>query len=268
MTPSTRPRPDLGLRDLLTHRELLWTLVERQLRLRSKRSVMGILWPLLSPFFLLALYSFVFASVFDVPVEDYGVYLFAGLLPWTFLVQTINDSLQSISLEPDLVRRAPFPYQFLPLSRVVVMVLPFLVLLAGFVVYAATVGDRPFEPLLVPALVLPVLSLVLLGATLAMLLALIDVFSRDLRHLLNNLLTVWFFLVPIVYHRRMVSERVRWFTAADPMAWIVAQFRDVLYDGRIDRPAVHLLTLVGCSLLFLVGLAVFRRLARDLAKEV
>jgi len=101
-----------------------------------------------------------------------------------------------------------------------------------------------------------------------MLLALIDVFSRDLRHLLNNLLTVWFFLVPIVYHRRMVSERVRWFTAADPMAWIVAQFRDVLYDGRIDRPAVHLLTLVGCSLLFLVGLAVFRRLARDLAKEV
>ena len=55
---------------------------------------------------------------------------------------------------------------------------------------------------------------------------------------------------------------------ADPMAWIVAQFRDILYGGRIDRPAVHVLTLVGCGLVFLVGLAVFRRLARDLAKEV
>ena len=80
--------------------------------------------------------------MFDVPVEDYGAYLFAGLLPWTFLVQTIHDGLQSISLEPDLVRRAPFPYVFLPLSRVVVMVLPFLVLLVGFVLYSATVGDR------------------------------------------------------------------------------------------------------------------------------
>ena len=108
MTTSTRRVPGRPARPV-THRELLWTLVERQLRLRSKRSIMGILWPLLSPFFLLALYTFVLASVFDVPVEDYGVYLFAGLLPWTFLVQTINDSLQSISLEPDLVRRAPFP---------------------------------------------------------------------------------------------------------------------------------------------------------------
>ncbi len=111
---ATHRGPGPGLRELGTHRELLWTLVERQIRLRSKRSIMGVLWPLLSPFFLLALYTFVFASVFEVPVEDYGLYLFAGLLPWTFLVQTVNDSLQSISFEPDLVRRAPFPHQLLP----------------------------------------------------------------------------------------------------------------------------------------------------------
>ena len=70
-----------------------------------------------------------------------------------------------------------------------------------------------------------------------MLLALIDVFNRDLRYLLNNLLTVWFFLVPIVYHRRMVERPAPLVTAVDPMRWIVDQFRDVLYDGRIDRPA-------------------------------
>ncbi len=111
-------------------------------------------------------------------------------------------------------------------------------------------------------------SLVLLVATLAMLLALVDVFSRDLRHLLNNLLTVWFFLVPIVYHRRMVSDRVRWFTAVDPMRWIVDQFRDVLYDGQVDRPWAHVLTLVVCAAIFVGGLALFRRLAVDLAKDV
>ena len=259
---------DLGLGDFVRRRELFTTLVERQLRIRSKRSVMGLLWPVLSPLFLLVLYSFVFGAVFDVPIADYGVYLFAGLLPWTFLVQAVNESLQSISFEPDLVRRAPLPHQFLPLARVAVMFLPFLALLIAFVVYVALVSDRPFDPALLPALVLPVTSVTLLVGAVAMLLALLDVFSRDLRYMLNNLLTVWFFLVPIVYHRRMVSDSVEVVTWIDPMRPIVDQFRDVLYEGRIDHWWAHLATLGACTALFLVGLAVFRRLAVDLAKDV
>ena len=96
---------------------------------------------------LLALYAFVFGRVFDVAVADYPAYLFAGLLPWTFLVQSVHDGLQSISFEPELVRRAPFPYVFLPLARVVVMAGPFLLLLLGFVVWrgplsASSTGPR------------------------------------------------------------------------------------------------------------------------------
>jgi ABC-2 type transport system permease protein len=258
----------LGLGELVRRRELFATLVERQLRIRSKRSVMGLLWPLLSPLFLLALYSFVFSGVFDVPIEDYGVYLFAGLLPWTFLVQAVNESLQSISFEPDLVRRAPLPHHLLPLSRVAVMALPFLVLLVAFVAYVAAFSDRPFDVALLPVLVLPVASLTFLVATVAMLLALLDVFSRDLRYMLNNLLTVWFFLVPIVYHRRMVSDEVELLTRIDPMRPIVDQFRDVLYDGQVDHLWAHGVTLAGCTVLFLAGLALFRRLSVDLAKDV
>jgi ABC-2 type transport system permease protein len=258
----------LGLGDFVRRRELFTTLVERQLRIRSKRSVMGLLWPVLSPLFLLALYSFVFGAVFDVPIADYGVYLFAGLLPWTFLVQAVNESLQSISFEPDLVRRAPLPHHFLPLARVAVMFLPFLALLVAFVVYVAAFSDRPFDAALLPALVVPVASLTLLVGTVAMLLALLDVFSRDLRYMLNNLLTVWFFLVPIVYHRRMVSDEVEVLTRIDPMRPIVDQFRDVLYEGEIDQWWAHGLTLAACAAMFLVGLGVFRRLAQDLAKDV
>jgi ABC-2 type transport system permease protein len=268
VTAVTQARTGLGLGEFVQRRELLGTLVERQLRLRAKRSMIGVVWPLLSPLFLLALYSFVFSSVFDVPVEEYGVYLFAGLLPWTFLVQTANDSLQSISFEPDLVRRAPMPYHFLPLARVVVMAIPFLVLLGGLIVYVALASDAPFDPALLPWLVLPVSSVILLVATVAMLLALIDVFNRDLRFVLNNLLTVWFYLVPIVYHRRMVSDEVQRITAIDPMHWIVEQFRDVLYDGHVDDPLLPLLTLLASAAVFLGGLWLFRRWAVDLAKDV
>ena len=238
------------------------------MRLRLKRSFMGVLWPLLAPLFLYALYRFVFGSIFPAPVDDYGVYLFAGLLPWTFLLQTVHDALQSISFELDLVRRAPFPHHLLPLSRVVVMSMPFLGLLGVFVVYLAAFAERGLDVALLPALALPVASLLLLVAAASMLLALVDVFNRDLRYLLHNLFTVWFFLVPIVYHQRMVSDRVRTVTAIDPMRWIIEQFRDVLYHGRIDDITEPLLTLAACGALFLAALAVFTRLSVDLAKEV
>lgn len=250
--------------------ELLATLVERQLRLRSKRSVLGVLWPLAAPLFLLALYRFVFGSVFDVPVEHYGVYLFAGLLPWTFLVQASHDALQSISFEPDLVRRAPMPYHYLPLARVAVMAIPFLVLLVAFSAYAVVLADGvPARAALLPVLVVPVVSTVLLVATVAVLLALLDVFTRDLRYVLHNLLTVWFFLVPIVYRRDMVGDGwVRTVTALDPMRSIIEQFRDVLHQGRVGDPAVYAVTLAACAGLFAGALALFRRLSVDLAKDV
>jgi ABC-type polysaccharide/polyol phosphate export permease len=151
---------------------------------------------------------------------------------------------------------------------VIVMAIPFLVLLACFVVYVFTVGDVPVRLALLPVLVVPVLSTVLLVATIATLLALLDVFSRDLRYVLHNLLTVWFFLVPIVYHRRMASDAVRTATTLDPMRWIVEQFRDVLYEGRVDDPLAHGVTLAACAALFAGGLTLFRRLAVDLPKDV
>ena len=251
---------------LVQQRELFATLVERQLRLRVKRTVFGVVWPFLAPLFLFALYRYVFGSVFEVRLEHYGIYLFCGLLPWTFLVQAIHDSLQSISLEPDLVRRAPMSYELLPLARVVSMALPFLGLLAGFTVVVASIGDT-FEPALLPFLLLPVASTLLLVAGLAVLLALVDVFNRDLRYVLHNLLTVWFFLVPIVYHPRMTSDLVRTASVVDPMRHVVAGYRDVLYDGSVDALA-QVLTVLGCAAFFAVALSVFRHSSADLAKDV
>ena len=255
-----------AVRELVAGRVRFWALVERQLRLRAKRSVMGVLWPFLAPLFLLGLYAFVFGSVFDVPVDDYPAYLFVGLLPWTFLVQAVHDALPSISFEPELVRRAPFPHQFLPLSRVVVMAVPFLALLvAALPVLAATHG---LDLVVLPVLLVPLASVVLLVGALAMALALVDVFSRDLRFVLHNLLTVWFFLVPIVYTRRMAGDQLRLLRAVDPMNHVITQFRHVLYDGVVGSPVDLALTLAACAGLFAASLALFRRLSADLAKEV
>lgn len=265
---ATDPRPaGPGLGELRRHRELYLTLVERQLRLRGKRAVFGIVWPFCAPLFLFVLYRYVFGSVFRVDIPDYGVYLLCGLLPWTFLVQAVHDALQSISFEPDLVRRAPMPYQLLPLSRVTAMSIPFLVLLVGFVGVVA-LSDVPLDPALLPALALPVASTLLLVAGIAVVLALVDVFNRDLRYVLHNLLTVWFFLVPIVYHPEMTSDLVRRVSALDPMRHVIAGYRDVLHVGELQDPLRLVLTLVGCGAFLLAALWLFRRSAVDLAKEI
>src|SRR5436189_201491 len=121
--------------DLRRSGELFVALVERQLRARAKRTWMGVVWPIVSPAFLLFLYVFVFQSVFKVPIPHYSWFLFAALLPWTFLVQTLGVGLTCLALEPELIRRAPFPYELIPLSNVAVMGMYFLTSLTVFVAF-------------------------------------------------------------------------------------------------------------------------------------
>ncbi len=140
--------------------DLLYSLVERQLLLRRKRSKIGAIWPMIGPILLTALYTFVFNGVFSVPVQDYPIYLFAGLLPWTLLLLSLSGGLSAISSEAALIRRAPFPSQMLPVAYVMVNVLSFLVLLVAFVVVDGI--SWHINPLLLPALLLPLASLILL----------------------------------------------------------------------------------------------------------
>jgi ABC-type polysaccharide/polyol phosphate export permease len=245
---------------------LFGALVVRQVRLRVKRSVLGVWWPLTAPLFLLALYSVVFNSVFKVPVEDYPIFLFCGLLPWTFLVQSINDALQSLTRDGELVRRSRYPYALLPLSSVGVFCLPFLVLLVAFMAFLAARGtlDVSYAPLVL----VPTIAVVLLASSIGIALAIIDVFSRDLRHVLNNLMTLWFYLVPIVYRPSMATGPLRALRSVDPMNMIVGQFRDILLYGKVSRPTHFVLMFAVCVLCFVVATSVAHRVNPVLPKYV
>jgi ABC-type polysaccharide/polyol phosphate export permease len=142
----------------------------------------------------------------------------------------------------------------------------FLVSLTGFVVYLAFQGQVVYSVL--PALALPIVALFLLISSISMVLSLIDVYNRDLRMVLGNILTVWFFLVPIVYRPGMTPGPLRFLRSIDPMNMIVGQFRDILHFGQLSRPIHAALMLVVCSGLFVVCRTGFRRLSRDLAKDI
>ena len=122
--------------------------------------------------------------------------------------------------------------------------------------------------MLLPWLVVPVVSLLVIVAALALLLALVDVFNRDLRFVLNNLMTVWFFLVPIVYTQRMTDEHLRFLSWIDPMAWVIKQFQQLLYWGEPLSVASVVLVPLAAVVIFGAGLVIFRRATIGLAKFV
>jgi ABC-type polysaccharide/polyol phosphate export permease len=215
---------------------------------------------------MLGLYSFVFNRVFNVPVPRYPEFLFAALLPWVFLSQSISASISSLSAEADLIRRAPFRYELVPISMVLSMAMYLLVTLVGFCAYLAIHGRLAWE--LLPVLLVPTASVVLFACGIGQIVALFDIYNRDLRWVVGNLLTVWFFMLPIVYRREMVPESLHFLESTDPMNMIIGQFRSILYFQEVSRPFHLGLMFVVCVMFFIVCRAVFRRLSTELAKDI
>ena len=246
-------------------RDLLLTLMERKLRLLSKRAWVGVAFPIVAPLLALALYFFVFHQVFTVSIDNYWIYLCAGLLPWTFLAQTLPDASASLTTEADLIRRSAFRYELLPIAAVSALTIHFVVLMFGFVIVLAAIGH--LNAAVLPVLVVPIICLYLLVTTLAMLLALVDVYNRDVRRFMGNLLTIWFFLVPIVYSQTRVQALI-FLRYIDPINILVSEFRAILYYNSL--PAVH--TLVEgsaiCIGIFVGAIAVYRRFDDRLPREV
>ena len=235
----------------------LATLVRRQIALRSTRTVVGIAWPLLLPLGVLALYARVFQHVFLVRQPRYAVFVFAGLLPWTFLTQTLGTVVTSLSSERDLLRRRAFNVLLLPVATTLTMFTYFVVTLAVFLGVLSTQGR--LDPAELPALVVLTGSLLALVASLAVSLALVDVWNRDLRHVLGNLLTVWFFLVPVLYRGAASGPVLRRVQQIDPASRLVSSFREVLYLERVP-PTTSLATTVGlCAIVALLVAGVAHR---------
>jgi ABC-type polysaccharide/polyol phosphate export permease len=220
----------------------------------------------MAPFILMALYVFVFKRVFNVPIERYPEYLLAGLLPWVFLQQTLPKAMASISAEADLVRKAPFEYELLPLSMVVSQVYNILITIGAFILYLSIFSQ--INLVVLPFLVFPLFAIFMLVSGLSMLLALVDVYNHDMRWVLGNVLTMWFLLIPILYRPNMVPAAIEAVQSWEPVGLVVGQFRAVLYRGEIDEPFKLVLMVILSIAVFLVSLSIFRRFSTQLPKDV
>jgi lipopolysaccharide transport system permease protein len=245
--------------------DLVSELVRRDLRIRYRRSVLGVAWSQLSPLALLAVLTFVFSRVVPLGIPRYALFVYAGLLPWTWFSGALVAGTDAIVANRDLVRRPGMPITLLPVSAVLthaayfVLALP--VLLVGLAVDGGLHGTVAALPL-----VIAVQFALLLGP--AYLLAALQVSARDTGHLLGVLLVPIFYATPVFYAASAVPDRYRVLYGLNPINRLIDAYRDVLLDGRWPDMAALVVMAVLSAAAIVVGRRVFVRSVHRFAEEL
>jgi lipopolysaccharide transport system permease protein len=261
-----------NLRRLFRYRALIQSLVARDLKARYRGSALGFLWSFVNPLLLLLVYTFVFTVVIarpqGAPLEPFALFMFCGILPWTWFSSALLESSNVLIAGGNLIRKVLFPAEVLPIVTVLAGMVHFflgLPILAAFFLFY----DRPLFP--ADLFWLPVIVAVQLVLTLglALLVSALTVHFRDLRDLLANLLTLWFFATPIIYSLAEAPARVRPYLNLNPFTHLAIAYQEVLFLPGPFTQWPRLLLLGGMSLAVLaIGYVVFDRLRDTLAEEV
>jgi lipopolysaccharide transport system permease protein len=260
-----------NLAQLPRYRALIQSLVARELKARYRGSVLGFFWSFINPLTLLLIYTFVFKYVMKTNVtgaDPYGLFMFCGILPWTWFATSLTESSGVLISGGNLIKKVLFPAEVLPIVTVTANMIHFflgLPILAIFLVWyraPTTIGELLCFPLVVA-----VQYLFTLGC--ALLLSALTVHFRDIRDILSNVLTLWFFATPIIYPYMSAPPIAMRFMNWNPMAHIVISYQEILFFAGPFGHWKWLAALgVGSVGFFLFAYFVFDRLRDSFAEEV
>jgi ABC-type polysaccharide/polyol phosphate export permease len=261
-----------NLANLLRYRGLIQSLVARELKARYRGSALGFLWSFINPLLFLLIYTFVFAVVLPAmhskELEPFALFMFCGILPWTWFSSSLSESAGSLISGGNLIKKVLFPAEILPIVSVLSNMVHFflgLPILVGFLVYYQRWPDA-WDLVWFPVTVLVQLIFTL---GLGLILSALTVHFRDIRDILSNVLTLWFFSTPILYWIKEAPGFSKQILDLNPMTHIVVSYQEILF---FRGPIGHwrwLLATGGMSiLLFLAGFWLFDRLRDSFAESV
>jgi lipopolysaccharide transport system permease protein len=261
-----------NLQNLFRYRALIQSLVARELKARYRGSLLGFFWSLINPLLLLLIYTFVFTVVMPgargTGLEPFALFMFCGILPWTWFSSSLLESANSLVAGGNLIKKVMFPAEVLPIVTVLAGLANFclgLPILAAFLIYyrvPVTLTDLLWLPLIIAIQCLTTIGLALVAASLTVL-------FRDVKDLLANLLTLWFFATPIIYPLWSAPAGVQQALAFNPMTYLIVAYQEVLFrqGPYIDWPRMAAMSVMSL-VVFVAGYFVFNRLRDTFVEEV
>ncbi len=240
--------------------ELLVLLTAREVKLRYQGTILGFLWTLAKPLLLALVLSFALSRVLRVDVGEapYHLFLLSALFPWGWFQSSIQFSAASFSNNAPLLKKVYFPRSVLPLSTVTNQLFHFLLSIPVLMLLLVAWGYYPGVHWLIGIPLLIAIQLVMLAGA-VLLVASINVFLRDLEHLVEVGLTLWFYVTPILYPLHLVQDRIGPLIHLNPMASLIQAWRDLFLENKL--PSLDIWpALVFTAVTLVAGIIVFRTL--------
>jgi ABC-type polysaccharide/polyol phosphate export permease len=262
-----------NLRNLFRYRGLIQSLVARELKARYRGSALGFVWSFINPLLLLLIYSYVFTAVMPnntEGVQPYQLFMFCGILPWTWFSSSLAESANSLISGGNLIKKVLFPAEVLPIVSVLTNMVHFFLGLPILVAFLVFYGRYP-APMNLLWFPIAVLVQLLFTVSLALILSALSVHFRDIKDILANLLTLWFFATPIIYPWFQPSvQKFHTFFDVNPFTHLAVTYQEILFFNQ--GPVGHWKWLLGLGaaslLLFLAGYWLFDRLRDSFAEAV
>jgi lipopolysaccharide transport system permease protein len=241
-----------NITELYQYRALLWSLTQRELKARYRASVLGFLWTFLNPTLQMLTYGLVFNVLLRQQIRHFLFFQFVGLLPWIFFSGSIVGGASAISDRRDLLTKVRFPPQVLPATVVATNLANYLLSLPLMIALGLIYREWPSWHAVAFPIVLLIQVLFTLGV--AYIVAAINVAFRDLQHIVSNVITLWFFLTPVLYELSAIPEPYRkWIIWFNPMAPLIASYQAIFYHHQL--PATRPLAYVAALSTLLLWLA-------------
>lgn len=257
-----------GIKNIVQFKELFFVFIWREFSIRYRQSLLGILWAVIQPLSMMLLFTFVFTYVMPVKVSDYPypAFFYAALLPWSFFASSLNYAVPSLVNHYNLVTKIYFPREILPLSGIIVAFLDFVIASVIFIFMMIfynmhfSLNVLWFFPLF--------FLLALFTVSIALSLAALNVFYRDVNLAISFLVQLWFFATPIFYSVDKISPHLKIVVFLNPLAFIIENMRRCLIEGRAVVWWQYLIMLAFVLLLAALCYGFFRQTERRFADVI
>ncbi len=244
-------------RDSYRYRELIWALALKDLKIRYKRSVLGFMWALLNPALLMLVLTLVFSTVMRLGIRHYAIFLLSVLLPWTFFSQSLSYAVEAIVTNGDLIKKVAVPKMVFPMAALISNLINLMLSMIPLAILVP-VMRHPFywTWLYLPV---PLLALTIFTMGMTFFFAAANVFYRDVSHILQIVLSAWFYVTPIIYPIDAIPAKHQWILKLNPIIYVINGFRLSVYYGQLPKLPSIVASFVCAFVSLIIGFSLFRK---------
>lgn len=252
--------------ELIKYKEFLRTNVKKDIRGKYKGSFLGVLWSFINPLLSVLVYAIVFHYIMRFNIDHYLIYLISGIIPWTFFTTSVNMGMNSILFNSEIIKKVYFPRVILPISSVTSGLINFLISCIIVILFAIFSGVGISVYLFMLPLVIIIQYIFTLGVVFV--LSALEIYVRDIEHIINFLISMLFYVTPILYTPSYVPDKFAWILKINPLAYIIESYHSIIYYKTMPNMSDIGIILTISIVLFFVGYKIFDKLQKGFAEEV